>query len=53
MENITFYISEKVFTDFLEIVITYGVGGAFAFTTLLIFTTMIVFKALRLLNNNI
>lgn len=51
MEELTLYISEEVFTEFLAILLTYGIGGAFAITTLLILITFAVFKALSLLSD--
>lgn len=45
MEELTLYISEEVFTSFLQVMLTYGIGGAFAVTSIIIILTTIVYKA--------
>lgn len=51
MDVLNLYVSMDLVSDFLRLAVTYGIGGAFALTTVLILITMIVFKGLSLVGN--
>ena len=50
MESLTVYFSEELFISLLQIYLTYGVGGAFAITSIIIIISTIVFKAFSFLS---
>jgi hypothetical protein len=51
MDAINLYVSADLVSDFLRLAVTYGIGGAFGITTVLILLTMVVYKALSLVGN--
>lgn len=51
MDVVKLFVSEELVSNYLELVITYGVAGGFAIATVLTLLGMIIYKTLGFLNN--